>query len=74
MSIQIQDIINSFESSSKNKNQKYNDFLAHVYMTFDKKISLCKSNKEMNKYKQMRVSVLRYIVSNEKEIRSKICK
>lgn len=70
----MSDLIKSFESTSKGVTPRYNDFLAHVYMTFDKKISLCKSNKEMNKYKQMRVSVLRYIVSNEKEIRSKICK
>lgn len=70
----ISDIIDSFESSSKIKRDRYSDFLAHVYLTFDKKISLCKSDKMMNKYKQMRTHTLRYIVANEKEIISQICK
>ncbi len=71
---QIKELLNSFESSTKNKKQKYNDFLAHVYTTFDKKISLCKRGKEMNKYKKMRNSVLSYIVANERAIKSEICK
>ena len=70
----IKELLNSFESSTKNKKQKYNDFLAHVYTTFDKKISLCKKDKEMNKYKKMRNSVLSYIVANERAIKSEICK
>ena len=70
----IKDLIKSFETSSKRKQDKYNDFLAHVYTTFDKQISLCKSDKMMNKYKKMRNSVLSYIVTNEKAIRSEICK
>lgn len=52
----------------------YNCFLAHVYVTFDKKISLCKTDREMNKYKKMRNSVLRYIVANERAITTEICK
>lgn len=71
---QIIELLNSFESSTKNKKQKYNDFLAHVYMIFDKKISLCKKDKEMNKYKKMRNSVLSYILANERAIKSEICK
>jgi len=71
---QLQDIINSFESTSKTRSARYNDLLAHVYLTFDKKISLCKKDGEMNKYKKMRTSVLRYIVANEKAIQSEICK
>jgi len=74
MNLQIQDIINSFESPSKNRHQRYNDLLAHIYMTFDKRISLCKTDREMNKYKKMRTSVLRYIVANERVITSEICK
>ena len=74
MNPQVQEIINSFESTSKNRKQKYNDLLGYVYMTFDKKISLCKTDKEMNKYKKMRTSVLRYIVANERVITSEICK
>lgn len=74
MNPQIQEIIKSFESPSKNRQQRYNDFLAHIYMTFDKRISLCKTDKEMNKYKKMRTSVLRYIVANERVITSEICR
>lgn len=74
MNQQIQDIIKSFESLSKTRGKRYNDFLAHVYMTFDKKISLCKSDKEMNKYKKMRNSILKYIVANERAITTEICK
>ena len=74
MNSQIKDIINSFESTSKSRISRYNDLLAYVYMTFDKKISLCKSDREMNKYKKMRNSVLRYIVANERAITTEICK
>ena len=70
----IKELMNSFESSTKNRRQRYNDFLAHVYLIFDKNISLCKTDKEMNKYKKMRNGVLSYIVANEKAIRSEICK
>lgn len=74
MNSQIQEIINSFESKSKNRREKYNDFLAHVYTTFDKHISLCKTDKMMNKYKKMRNSVLSYIIANERAIKSEIFK
>lgn len=74
MNYYIRELLNSFESPTKNKKQKYNDFLAHVYLTFDKKISLCKKDKEMNKYKKMRNSVLNYILANERAIKSEICK
>ena len=74
MNLQLQEIISSFESTSKTRSGKYNDFLAHIYLTFDKKISLCKSDKMMNKYKKMRNSILHYIVANEREITAEICK
>ena len=74
MNPHIKELMNSFESSTKNRRQRYNDFLAHVYLVFDKNISLCKTDKEMNKYKKMRNGILRYIVANEKAIRSEICK
>ena len=74
MNSQIQNIIDTFESTSKSKGARYNDLLAHVYMTFDKKISLCKTDREMNKYKKMRSSILGYIVANERAITTEICK
>ncbi len=74
MNLTIKDIISSFESSSKSRSRRYNDFLAHVYLVFDKNISLCKTDREMNKYKKMRNSVLSYIVANERAITTEICK
>ena len=68
MDPQVTELLQSFETDSKAPKRKYNDFLAHVYTTFDKHISLCKSDKMMNKYKRMRMEVLRYIVAYEKEI------
>ena len=68
MNPQVTELLQSFETESKSPRLKYNDFLAHVYTSFDKYISLCRSDRMMNKYKQMRNSVLGYIVVNEKEI------
>lgn len=71
---QLFELIQSFNYSSKNKKLAYKNFLGYVYMTFDKKISLCRSDREMNKYKKMRNNVLSYIVANEQAITTEICK
>lgn len=71
---EIKQLLQSFETDSKTPKRKYNDFLAHVYTTFDKHISLCKSDKMMNKYKKTRTSILQYIVTKEREITTEICK
>jgi len=69
----IVDIINSFETNSKTRTSKYKDFLAHVYKTFENKITSSREKKIKNKYKKIRLSILEYILTNEKEITSKIC-
>ena len=69
----ISDIINSFESNSKTRTSRYKDFLAYVYGTFENKITSSREKKIKNKYKKIRLSILEYILSNEKEITSKIC-
>lgn len=74
MNSQVLELIQSFETDAKTPAKKYNDFLAHVYFVFDKRISLCKANVAMNKYKKMRASILQYIVANEKVITAEICK
>lgn len=74
MNPEVLQLLQSFESDSKTGTGKYNDFLAYVYMTFDKHISLSKSDRNMNKYKKMRNSVLSYIVANEKSIILKLSK
>jgi hypothetical protein len=68
MDPQILKLIKSFESETKSPRLRYNEFLGHVYTTFDKNISLCGKDNIMNKYKKMRKSVLNYIIAHEKEV------
>ena len=68
MNPQIDELLQSFESSTKRTKGKYNEFLAHVYLVFDKQITLCRTDRMINKYKKMRIEVLSYIVANEKSI------
>ena len=68
MNPQIDELLQSFESTTKITKGRYNEFLAHVYLVFDKQIAMCRTDRMMNKYKKMRMEVLRYIVAHEKEI------
>lgn len=68
MNPQIDELLQSFEASTKRTKDKYNEFLAHVYLVFDKQITLCRTDRMINKYKKMRIEVLSYIVVNEKSI------
>ena len=74
MNSQISELIQSFETDSKVPKKRYNDFITYVYVTFDKNILLCKSNAMVNKYKKIRTSILQYIIANEREITTEICK
>lgn len=71
---EIISLIKTFETNTKNNKDRYKEFLSHVYTTFDKKISLCKTDRMMNKYKKMRDSILRYIVVQEKQIIKELSK
>tara|TARA_R100000231_G_C5250980_1_gene142723 strand:+ start:268 stop:495 length:228 start_codon:yes stop_codon:yes gene_type:complete len=64
----IKDLLGSFESDKKDKKERYKDFLAHIYTTFDKQVSLCKKDNIMNKYKKMRDNTIKLIISNEKQV------
>jgi hypothetical protein len=68
----ILDIIKSFKSNSRVKKFKFKDFLVYVHQTFETKIKISKLQKLKDKYKKMRLSVLNYILANEKEITAKI--
>ena len=68
MDPQVLELIQSFESSTKNTKGKYNEFLTHVYVVFDKQITLCRTDRMINKYKKMRIEVLSYIINHEKQI------
>ena len=74
MNSQIDELLQSFETKTKAPGFRYNEFLAHVYLVFDKQIAMCRTDRMMNKYKKRRMEVLRYIVANEKSIISKLSK
>lgn len=65
---EITSLIKTFESNTKNKKEKYKEFLAYIYMSFGKKIFLCKKDKIIDKYKKMRIDVINYIVAHEKQV------
>jgi hypothetical protein len=66
--MELSDIIKSFNSRTKNKKERYKEFCAHCWYTFDKAIKNTRSDKQINKYSIMRDNILNYIVSNEKAI------
>ena len=74
MNSQIDELLQSFETKTKAPGFRYNEFLAHVYLVFDKQITMCRTDRMMNKYKKMRMEVLSYIVANEKSIIKKLSK
>ena len=74
MNSQIDELLQSFETKTKAPGFRYNEFLAHVYLVFDKKMTMCRTDRMINKYKKMRTEVLRYIVAHEKEIIKRLSK
>jgi len=72
MNLILLDLINSFESDSKLINQKYEQFLIYIYISFDEKIKKTKSDKLKNKYIQIRKNILQYIAANKRNIINKI--
>ena len=74
MNSQIDQLLQSFETKTKAPGFRYNEFLAHVYLVFDKQITMCRTDRMMNKHKKMRIEVLRYIVAHEKEIIKRLSK
>ncbi len=72
--MELEDIIKSFESRTKNKKERYKEFCAHCWYVFDKQIKSIKSGKLINKYSIMRDNTLKYIVANEKAITAELSK
>ncbi len=64
----IKDLTKSFDSRTKNKSEKYREFLYHCWCTFEKQIKSKKSDKSKNKYIIMRDNTLKYLIANEKAI------
>ncbi len=72
--MELDDILKSFESKTKNKKERYKEFCAHCWSVFEKEIKTTKSDKMINKYNTMRLRTLEYICANEKSITSKLSK
>lgn len=71
----IDELIKSFEPSRKNRvDLQYNEFLAHIYMVYDKRMTLCRSEFIRNKYIKERNRVLEYTVKNKKAIQKHLSK
>jgi hypothetical protein len=70
----INDLLKSFESKNKNRNEKFKEFVYHCYCTFDKKINSKSSEKIKNKYISMRDNTLKYLVANKKDIITQLSK
>ena len=68
MNSQISQLVQSFESDTRNPKDKFNQFLIYVYFTFDKRIRNIKSEKTKNKYKKIKQNVLQYILSHKSDI------
>jgi len=65
-------LFNSFETKSKNQKQKFNDFLYHVFVSFDGIIDGKKHKRKSDKYKQIRQKIINYIIANERAIMFKL--
>lgn len=72
MKKEIDELFNSFETKSKNKRQIFNDFLYHVFTSFETIINNKKHKRKSDKYKQMRQKIINYIIANEKTIMLKL--
>ncbi len=71
----VLELIKSFDPSRKKRSDvQYNEFLSHIYMIYDKRMSLCRSESIRNKYIKERNGVLEYIAKNRKVIQKQFDK
>jgi|TARA_B100001094_G_C17975487_1_gene692562 hypothetical protein len=69
------ELIKSFDPSRKKRfDVQYNEFLSHIYMIYDKRMTLCRSDSIKNKYIKERNGVLEYIAKNRKVIQKQFDK
>ena len=74
VNMELDDLINTFESKTINKKERYKEFCAHCWYVFDNQIKSTKSEKMINKYNTMRQKAISYIVANEKRITLELTK
>jgi len=65
------ELIKSFEPSRKNRlDLQYNEFMAHIYAIYDKRMTVCRSDSIRNKYIKERNRILEYVAKNRKAIQN----
>ena len=74
MKITVDQLIKSFESKTQNKKERYNDFLFHCFHLFEKLIKDNKNKRKKDKYVIMRQNLINYLIVNERNITSKLCR
>ncbi len=74
MNKEIDELFDSFETKSKNKRQIFNDFLYHVFLSFENMIKNKKHKRKSDKYKQMQQKIINYLIANENVVMMKLCK
>ena len=70
----LDELIQSFESKSINRKERFNDFLYHTYLSFEKLIKNKKHKRKSNKYIQMRQKLINYLIANERTVTMKLCR
>tara|TARA_Y100001937_G_scaffold73810_1_gene100397 strand:+ start:36 stop:263 length:228 start_codon:yes stop_codon:yes gene_type:complete len=73
-SFSIDKLIQSFESTSTNRKERFNDFLYHAFISFEKVIKNKKLKRKSDKYKQMQQQLINYLIANERKVTMKLCK
>ena len=74
MKITVDQLIKSFESKTQNKKERYNDFLFHCFHLFEKLIKDNKNKRNKYKYIIIRQNLINYLIVNERNITSKLCR
>ena len=74
MDKEIDELFDSFETKSKNKRQIFNDFLYHVFTSFERLINSKKHKRKSDKYIQMRQKIINYLIANENAVKIRLCK
>ena len=74
MKKEIDELFDSFETRSKNPKEMFNDFLYHVFVSFESMIKSKKHKRKSNKYIQMRQKIINYLIANENAVKMKLCR
>ena len=74
MKITLDQLIKSFESKTRSKKERYNDFLYHCYHVFENIIKNKKNKQKKDKYVIMRQNLINYLIANERSVTTKLCR